>query len=321
MNACLPVVSVIMNCRNSSQFLREAIDSVFNQTFTDWEIIFWDNASSDASPDIAQSYAKGEHDRRLRYFRAEEPTPLGAARNLAIAEARGRYIAFLDCDDLWLPEKLADQVALLETNPKVGLACTDTVLFSGRRELNRMFRMAPPKRGFALRELMSSGWIAMSAAMIRKSALDGLGGPDDWFDPDFSMAEEADLFYRLAWNWELDHVDLPLTRWRVHAQNTTFKKFHQFADETRLILDKYTRLHPEFPERYPDLVELLQRRAAFQKAVALWRDGQNRAARAEIAPFPASMKFRLFRLATYLPGACFDVLARAYYALPQFLRK
>ena len=66
---------------------------------------------------------------------------------------------------------------------------------------------------------------------------------------------------------------------------------------------------------------LLQRRAAFQKAVALWRDGQNKAARAEIAPFPASLKFRLFHLATYLPGACFDGLARAYYALPRFLRK
>ena len=313
-----PVVSVIMNCRNSSQFLREAIDSVYSQTFPDWEIIFWDNASSDASPDIAQSYAKRENDRRLRYFRAEEPTPLGEARNLAIAEARGRYIAFLDCDDLWLPEKLADQVALLETNPKMGLVCTDTVLFTGRREINRMFRMAPPKRGAALRELMTAGWIAMSAAMIRKAALDGL---DEWFDPAFSMAEEADLFYRLAWDWELDYVNLPLTRWRVHEHNTTFKKFHQFAAETRLILAKYTRLHPEFPALYPDLVELLQRRAAFQKAVALWRDGQNKAARAEIAPFPASLKFRLFRLATCLPGACFDVLARAYYALPRFLRK
>ena len=318
MHAYLPVVSVIMNCRNSSQFLREAIDSVYDQTFKDWEIIFWDNASTDASPDIARSYAARENDKRLRYFRAETPTPLGEARNLAIAEARGHYIAFLDCDDIWMPGKLAAQVALFETNPQVGLACTDTIMFTGRSEINRMFRMAAPKRGRALRELMTSGWISMSAAMIRRSALDGL---KEWFDPAFSMAEEADLFYRLAWDWELDYVDLPLTRWRVHGQNTTFKKFHEFAAETRLILEKYSKLHPEFPAKYPDLVELLQRRAAFQKAVALWRDGQNRAAREEIAPFPGSLKFRLFRLATYLPGACFDVLARAYYALPQFLRK
>ena len=317
MTAYLPAVSVIMNCRNSSEFLREAIDSVFAQTFTDWEIIFWDNASSDESPNIAKSYIK-ENDKRLRYFRAEEPTPLGEARNLAIAAAHGRYIAFLDCDDLWLPEKLAAQVALFETNPRVGLASTDTVMFTGARELNRMFRMAAPKRGHALRELMTSGWISMSAAMIRRAALDDL---QEWFDPDFSMAEEADLFYRLAWGWELDHVDLPLTRWRVHSQNTTFKKFHAFADETRLILEKYTHLHPEFPAKYPDLVELLKRRAAFQKAVALWRDDKNSAARAELAPFPKSAKFRLFLLATRLPGACFDFLARAYYALPKFLRK
>ena len=318
MHAYLPMVSVIMNCRNSSQFLREAIDSVYSQTFTDWEIISWDNASTDASPEIAQSYATLENDKRLRYFRAETPTPLGQARNLAIAEARGRYIAFLDCDDLWLPGKLAAQTALFETNAKVGLVCTDTVMFTGRREINRMFRMAAPKRGPALHGLMTSGWIAMSAAMIRKSALDEL---EEWFDPAFSMAEEADLFYRLAWNWDLDYVDLPLTRWRVHGHNTTFKKFHQFAAETRLILEKYTALHPEFPAKYPDLVDLLTRRATFQEAVALWRDGQNAAARTAIAPLPQSMKLRLFHLATYLPGACFDVLARVYYALPRFLRR
>jgi glycosyltransferase involved in cell wall biosynthesis len=254
----------------------------------------------------------------LRYFRANTPTPLGEARNLAIREARGRYIAFLDCDDLWLPEKLAAQAALFEANPKAGLVCTDTILFTGHRDINRMFHMAPPKRGHALRELMTAGWIAMSAAMIRKSALDSLA---EWFDPAFSMAEEADLFYRLAWDWELDYVDLPLTRWRVHSHNTTFKKFHQFADETKLILDKYSQLHPEFPTRYPDLIDLLKRRAAFQKAVALWRDGQNNAARTEIAAFPARLKFRLFRLVTYLPGSCFNLFARAYYALPRFLRK
>lgn len=314
MHHMLPTVSVIMNCRNSAEFLKEAIDSVYAQTFSDWEIIFWDNQSSDNSPDIARSYTDG----RLRYFRAEEPAPLGEARNQALREARGRYLAFLDCDDLWEPEKLMDQVALFETNQNVGLVATDTAVFAGDRVINRMFKAAPPKRGKALPELMRRGWIAMSSAMIRKSALDSL---EQWFDPDFNVAEEADLFYRLAWDWELDHVDLPLTRWRVHAQNTTFAKFQQFAEETRLILQKLCRLHPEFAARYPDLVALLEQRAAFQQAVALWREGQGEAARQQLAAGPQSLKSRLFLPATYLPGSWFGVLSRLYFRLPGFLRR
>ena len=95
-----PAVSVIMNCLNAEPYLREAIDSVVAQTYPDWEIIFWDNASRDASGAIAKSYGE-----RVRYFRGETTVPLGEARNLAIAEAKGRYLAILDCDDVWLPEK------------------------------------------------------------------------------------------------------------------------------------------------------------------------------------------------------------------------
>ena len=93
MNA--PAVSVIMNCLNSSRDLREAMNSLMAQTFTDFEVIFWDNCSTDESPAIAQSYGE-----KVRYFRGESIVPLGEGRNLALAQARGRYLAFLDCDDL-----------------------------------------------------------------------------------------------------------------------------------------------------------------------------------------------------------------------------
>src|SRR5437868_4501867 len=101
-----PLVSVIMNCLNGEQFLRDAIDSVIAQTYANWEIVFWDNASTDASASIAQSY----HDDRIRYFRGDSTVPLGHARNLAIQKSRGTFIAFLDCDDLWLPTKLEKQL-------------------------------------------------------------------------------------------------------------------------------------------------------------------------------------------------------------------
>ena len=99
-----------MNCRNGEEYLREAIDSIYTQDYKNWEIIFWDNASTDNSASIAKCY-----DKKLRYFKSDNDLTLGAARNLAMAEARGEYLTFLDCDDIWFPEKLKKQTLLLDT--------------------------------------------------------------------------------------------------------------------------------------------------------------------------------------------------------------
>src|SRR5579871_5540987 len=100
-----PWVSVIMNCYNGERFVKQAIDSVYSQTFTNWEIIFWDNASTDRTAEIAGSY-----DNRLRYFRGEVNVPLGQARRLAMARARGEWLAFVDHDDRCLPRRFELQM-------------------------------------------------------------------------------------------------------------------------------------------------------------------------------------------------------------------
>jgi len=97
-----PTVSILMNCLNGARYLREALDSVFAQTYTDWEILFWDDASTDESAKIAKSYG-----RKLRYFRGLGGMPLGYSRNCGLEKARGEYLAFLDCDDVWLPTHLS----------------------------------------------------------------------------------------------------------------------------------------------------------------------------------------------------------------------
>lgn len=322
----MPKVTVIMNCYNSAEHLREAMDSVFRQSWPDWEIVFWDNCSTDDSAAIAQSYGE-----KVRYFLAEKTVPLGAARNLAIAKAEGSLLAFLDCDDEWLSTKLEKQVMLFNANPRLGLVSTDTEMFSEKGTLSRMFESTHPARGMVFRELMTRQWISMSSAMIRATALTGLssagvapgtGQNGGWFDESLNVCEEADVFYRIAHDWELDHVDAPLTLWRVHGANTTFRKFGQFADETLRILKKHRRLYPGYDADYADLVSLLNRRAAFQKAVDLWRQGHNAEARRVLRPWRAAgRKYQLFWWASYLPGACFDLAARLYFALPAALRR
>ena len=134
-------VSVIMNCLNCSKYLREAIDSVYAQTYKNWEIIFWDNASTDNSAEIAKSY-----DEKLRYFRGEKTVPLYAARNLALKQAKGKYIAFLDCDDYWLPQKLERQVEIFESDKNIGLVYSNVEILerSGfrRKKFNKNSRVA-----------------------------------------------------------------------------------------------------------------------------------------------------------------------------------
>ncbi len=109
-----PLVSIIMNCRNGENYLRDAIDSIFAQTYGNWEIIFFDNASTDSSGAIARNYGE-----KLHYFHSTQSMPLGAARNAAIGKACGELIAFLDTDDRWLPDKLAWQVAVIRDQPQV----------------------------------------------------------------------------------------------------------------------------------------------------------------------------------------------------------
>ncbi|MEB3828453.1 glycosyltransferase family 2 protein, partial [Phormidium sp. CCY1219] len=109
-----PLVSVIMNCYNGEKYLKEAIDSVYAQTYPNWEIIFVDNASVDQTAAIANSY-----DNRLKYFRNPLTVKLGESRNIACEHAKGEFLAFLDCDDIWMPDKLELQIPLFLENQSV----------------------------------------------------------------------------------------------------------------------------------------------------------------------------------------------------------
>ena len=126
-----PLVSVVIAFLDGERFLREAIDSVFAQTYERWELLLVDDGSGPAASSIARECAAREPG-RVRYLEHDEHRNRGlsASRNLGIAGARGVYTAFLDADDVWLPDKLMDQVAILESRPMsercTGTRCTGT---------------------------------------------------------------------------------------------------------------------------------------------------------------------------------------------------
>jgi glycosyltransferase involved in cell wall biosynthesis len=206
-----PLVSVLMNCLNGEQYLHEALESVYGQTFHDWEIVFWDNASTDRSGNLAQSYGK-----KVRYFRAPETSALGKARNFAIQKARGRYIAILDTDDTWHPTKLEEQVILMDREPDAGLCYTDAVWTdesSKSIQLKSFHRVLPSGRIYE--QLILDDFITCSSAMISADSLSFAGG----FGEHYQYVEELDLWLHIASKFKIVCVPKPLTYVRIHANN------------------------------------------------------------------------------------------------------
>lgn len=289
-----PRVSVVMNCYNSDRFLREAIDSVYAQTYNDWEIVFFDNASTDHSAEIAQSY-----DRRLRYFRNDVTIPLGAARNAALSHCRGKYIAFLDCDDLWLPEKLARQLPLFD-DPDVGLVFSNSTSFATDGTWRNNFRSRDDYAvGHCFGVLLKRYFLAIPTVVIRRSVLDSLA---EWFDPHFSVSEEVDLFLRIAHDWKLAMCQDSLAAYRVHAASETWSKSERFLAEALLILEKFRKLYADLDSRYSDEVNDMQDRAYWSHAVFCWRSRQlGESHRAILSMSRPAFKHYLFMLVTLIP--------------------
>ena len=120
------LISIIMNCHNGEKFLSEAINSILNQSYKNWELIFWDNCSTDNSPLILKQFK----DHRIKYFKSDLFTSLGEARQLAFEKCLGEYVAFLDTDDIWYNNKLEKQIEKFERN--VGIVTCKYLFFNDK---------------------------------------------------------------------------------------------------------------------------------------------------------------------------------------------
>lgn len=291
-----PKVSVIMNCLNGAEYLREAIDSVYAQTYTDWEIIFWDNASTDNSAEIAHSY-----DMRLLYFHGQERVPLGKARNLAIEKASGEYIAFLDCDDKWRDDKLQKQIPILENNPRVGLVFSDALdFFEQDKTVVRHFRAlrCRPPQGNIFRYLLMNYVISMPTVVLRSNALNN---QTEWFDNSYQVCTDYDLFLRIAHDWECAYVNEPLVTYRITQASITMRFHEKIAEERKLTLEKFCSKHSDFEVIYKKELVNNRRIIAFQEAKSLWRNGQSGRARRHLRKHLFTLKSFLTIFATFFP--------------------
>jgi len=311
----MPKVSVIINCYNGEKYLREAIDSVYCQTFQDWEIILWDDDSTDNSANIAKSY-----DQRLRYFKGEKAASLGQARNFAIERARGEFIAILDQDDVWLPHKLEMQIPLFERNPSVGLVFSDAIDFyeDSKKRISHFLNLnIKPPRGqiFDYLFVIENYPISMPTAVFRTKALFSL---KELFDIRYKYAEEYDLFLRISHDWECDYVDEPLAIYRIHNVNST-KVFHKAIPiELKSIMDKILNYYPELKQRLKNEILRNERTIDLQYAKSLFQEGRRREGRIILRKHLSHYKCFFTFLGSFLPHQYAMDLRNLFYKFTRY---
>ena len=209
-----PKISIIMNCYNGEEFLQTALQSVLFQTYTNWELIFWDNVSTDNSSHIFKSIK----DRRFNYYYSKNHDLLYAARNKAIEKSKGEFLAFLDVDDFWDPQKLEKQIILFK-DKKVGAVYSNFWFLShknGKSKKNYKYKLP---NGYITNNLLENYQIGLLTLIIRKDIFLNLK-----FDNTFHIIGDFDFCIRLSMKWKIAVVQDCLGTYRWHGKNESANK-------------------------------------------------------------------------------------------------
>ena len=242
----MPTVSVIIHTYNNEKFIAETIESVLNQTYKDYEIIVVDDGSVDGTRDALLPYMHG-----IRYH-YKENGGIASAKNAGISLSETEFVAFLDHDDLWVPDKLQLQMEHFNENPQIGLVYAKYTSFRDGKEL----RTKPEKgySGWIFKELLSKSFIQTSTVVVKRECLDAVGP----YDETFFLGDEYDMFLRIARKFQCGFVDKGLTRYRVHDTNASNNDF-LFDNEN---LGVYKKIYNNFTDLDGVEKKILRKRIA-----------------------------------------------------------
>lgn len=263
-----PVVSVIIPAYNRAELLGPTLESVLAQTYTDYEVIVVDDGSQDATGPTVQAYVPQFNGRLFYVYQHNQG--LSGARNTGCRLARGRYLAFLDSDDLWKPEKLATQVPVLAADPRLGLVASMAEVIDEAGQVVRVKPETPP--GDTLAEMVERGTAPPSSFVARREAMAQVG----WFDPAIRLGlEDLDLGFRLAAaGWRIRTLPQPLIRYRLHDANLSAEPIGTYQGYVRT----YEKLLASRPASVPRRqVRRLVGKYRYLLGTAHWRRRQARA--------------------------------------------
>lgn len=234
-------VSVVIPCYNCAPWLGAALDSLLAQTRGDWEAIVVDDGSTDASAQVAGEYAA--RDGRIRLVR-QPNGGVGAARNTGVREARGRWLVFLDADDLLHAEFIAAMAGAIESNPDaIGSVCQFD-LFDARGT-GAMRALPGDGARVGLGDILGGSAWTIHAGMVGRGLFEKIGG----FDTTLKNADDWDFWLRALVHGEFVAVRRTLAHYRQHPAQKS-RNFKRIAHHVRLVTDKFRRMHPEAVARY-----------------------------------------------------------------------
>ncbi len=206
----MPSISVIIPTYNRGYIITEAVESVLAQTYKDLEIIVVDDGSADNTREVLKPYRD-----RIRYF-YQANKGVAAARNKGIEEAEGKFIAFLDSDDLWLPEKLELQKELFDNRPELGLVYTRfwrIYAESGKKKLKP--KDGYLKEGYICPQVLFKYLVWAGSVMARKACFCKAGG----FDPSLPLVQDRDMWIRIAREFRISFINQPLVINRIQKDS------------------------------------------------------------------------------------------------------
>jgi len=231
----MPKISVIIPTCNRAEYLPLAIASVLNQTFQDFELIVVDDASTNNPSELVESF----HDDRIKFFRHEARKGGSAARNTGIVNSKCDYIAFLDDDDEWFPEKLARQMAALLASPS-DVACVYTGYVTVDRSTGKTLgQMVPARKGDLSKHLLRSNCIGgTSCVLVKRECFDKIG----LFDESLPSFQDYDLWIRISKWFHFDSVKEPQLKYHVH-QKKIWGNLEALNQGIDIMLRKYGNSH------------------------------------------------------------------------------
>ena len=208
------LVSIILNCYNGEKYLSEALSSIKKQTYKNWELIFWNNKSTDNSERILRSFKI----KNLKYYLSKKHTSLYAARNLAIKKATGDYIGFIDADDTWEKNKLKKQIKLFK-DKNTAVVYGNFWLKNEKNNKRKKSINYKVRDGYIYKDLIKRYNVGILTSLIKKSLLKK---SKITFNDKYNIIGDYDFFLRLSNQYKFKFLNEPIATYRIHHHNLSF---------------------------------------------------------------------------------------------------
>ncbi|NJD98894.1 glycosyltransferase [Thermococcus sp. LS1] len=314
-----PTVSVIMPSYNHSRFIEEAIQSVLNQTFDDFELIIIDDSSSDNSQEIIQKFA--EIDSRIKPIFHKKNMGIARTLNDGLRASKGEFIAFIASDDVWVPNKLEVQLEILARNEDLVVWSEGEIIDANGNPTGQAFTERHnatnrKKSGRIFEELLKGNFIFGSSMILKRKNLDKIR-----FDESLKYLNDYKFVVDLAWKYEYHFIKNPLAKYRIHGRNTIL------SDKKGWLIDA-VRVNKYFLEQYGDRISRKLRAMLYYRIASAYAQlGNKRAAKQYLykilSTYPASLYWGMLLVILHTKEDSFirNVLRKWYLSINKILQE